>query len=239
MMKAFNTLPWIPPAEYKKISEIYMKYGIFRKLKKNTFLKNSGDKNKLFYLKKGLCMGFVDYQPEKSVLLTLLPPGRAIGDLTCISGEAVNMRIVVKEDSELLALPKDILKNQIKENCEIALLIAKTMIAKRESHLEGMLANCTLCVEERLKTFFKVLITSYLVPNEGGWHRLPVRLNNEELASIVNATRVSVSRILTAWSEKNHYKKTNSKNILIHARQLESVYDWHDLVPIPDKLSCY
>lgn len=238
MMQAFNALPWIPSAEYEKISELYLKYGVLRKVKKNTFLKSSGDRNKLFYLQKGLCMGFVDCQPDKSVLLTLLLPGRAIGDLTCISGEKVNMRIVVKQDSELLALPKDILKNQIKKDSEIALLIAKTMVAKRESHLEGMLANCTLSVEERLKTFFKALMTSYPVPKVGDWYRLPVRLNNEELASIVNATRVSVSRILSAWAERNLYQKANSRNVFISARLLESVYDWHDLVPLPEPVPC-
>lgn len=225
MLHAFNVLPWLPPQEFEDIKNLYYQHGTLMRIPKNTVLKASGDENRLFYLKKGLCTCSVNGYPDKVLTLALLLPGRAIGDLTCVSGETVNMTITARRDSEVLTLPAGTITGYMEKDPHIGILMARTVLAKRNSHLEGMLNNCFLPQDSRLRVFFKALIKSDQADFEDPWYKITIKLNNEEIAHVINATRVSVSRILGEWIDAGMYKKAGSVRY-IHKNTFDSVHSW-------------
>ena len=225
MRHAFNVLPWLPPQEYEEIRSIYYQHGTLVRIPKNTVLKSSGDENRLFYLKKGLCTCSVNGYPDKILTLALLLPGRAIGDLTCVSGETVNMTITARRDSEVLALPAGTLTDYMEKDAHIGVLMARTVLSKRNSHLEGMLNNCFLSQDQRLRVFFKALIASEQSDYNSPWYKVTIKLNNEEIARVINATRVSVSRLIGEWIDNGLYRKDGNIRY-IHEDIFHSVRDW-------------
>jgi len=226
MRQVFNQYPWIPPEEQEVVRKLYYKYGRLQRVKKNKILKCGGECNKLFYLKKGLCMYMVNYDQDKPRALAIIPPGRAMGDLTCLSGEIVNVTTVVKRDSEVLIIPPDILTKCMKQDFDVSQAIIKTTIAKQECFLEGMIANFTLDYEDRLRTLFKSLIISFQCPIED-FTKVPLALNNTELGDIINSTRVTVSRILTKWQREGLARK-EEKQLYLSQKLFNDLYDWQD-----------
>lgn len=225
MLHAFNVLPWFPPEEYEQIRHIYYQHGTLMRIPKNTLLKSSGDKNRLFYLLKGLCICSINGYPDKMLTLALLLSGRAIGDITCISGETVNMSLTVKRDAEVLTIPAHTLVDYMEKDPQVGILMARTVLAKRNSHLEGMLNNSLLSQDNRLRVFFKALIESTQSEVDNEWYKIDIKLSNEDIAHVINSTRVSVSRILSEWATGGFYKKLGSSRH-IHKNIFNSVHDW-------------
>lgn len=229
MRQVFNALPYIIPPEDIEIAAIYEKYGTLRKIKKGVILKDGGDANKLYFLKSGLCMYMINYYLEKPRTLALILPGRAMGDITCVSGEKVNVTTIALRDSEVLVIPPEVLKNEMKENFDISFKVTKKIIAKQECHLEGMIANFTTTHEERLATFYKALILSFGKISDDMWQKLPLKLSNEEIGSIIHGTRVTVNRLHLKWNSEGKYKK-EGKAVLINKSIFDLTHDWHDFV---------
>jgi CRP-like cAMP-binding protein len=227
MRQVFNASPWIPPAEHDRIKDLFFTYGKVKNIKKNSIIKSSGEGNKLFFLKKGLCMYFLNYYAGKPQVLSLLPPNRSLCNLTCISGERVNVTTYAKRDSEILSMAPAILREHIRSNQVIADISMKMIIATQESLLEGMIANLTLTPEERLKVFFKSLLHSFDLLNNDNVIKIPVHLSNQDLGMVISVTRVTVSRIKKQWMQAGLYQKVGSQAYL-HSSLLSNIYDWRD-----------
>jgi len=226
MRQVFNQFPWIAPKEFEIVRKLYYKYGRLHRIMKNSIIKCGGECNKLFFLKKGLCMYVVNYERETPRVLSLIPPDRAMGDMTCLSGEIVNVTTLAKRDSEVLVIPPDVLDKAMREDYELVKAVMKTTISKQECYLEGMIANFTLNNEDRLKVLIKSMFEAEgIEPDE--WSPLPIKLNNSELGMVTNASRVTVSRIMSRWAEAGLVRKEKNET-LISLKLFDGVYDWHD-----------
>lgn len=227
MRQVFNTPPYILPMEDERVISLCHQFGTLRFVKKGNILKDGGEQNRLFLLKSGLCLYMVNYMLEKPRVLGLLLPNRTMGDITCISGEIVNVTTVAIRDSEVLVVPPETLLDAMKRDFDLSKSITKKIIQKQECHIEGMLANFTLERAERLKVFYKVLLLEYNAFSNESWLKLPIKLSNEELGKIIHATRVTVNRIHLKWTEENVYKKENGNRYLAHSL-FTNIYDWTD-----------
>ena len=96
-----------------------------------------------------------------------------------------------------------------------------------ESYSEGMVANFTLDPQFRLRTLFKVLITSYGIPLRDDWTVIPLLLNNSQYGQVVNLSRVSVSRIFSQWEAAGLIRK-DRRSISVRKELFSDLYDWID-----------
>ena len=229
MRQVFNGLPWIPPAEHQLIRDLFDKYGRLQKITKNSILKSGGDDSKLFFVLNGLCLYYVNYNQGKTSVMAILPPGRSICNLSCLSGRRVNVTTYAKKGTEVLSISPELYRRHIRENQNIADVVLKESIFKHESLLEGMIANSTLSHEDRLRTFYKALFYSCDLWHKDGLVDVPVRLTCEELGMIINASRVTVSRIQNKWLKAGLCTKQGS-HLQLDQRLFQDIYDWHDNV---------
>lgn len=227
MRQVFNALPWLPPAEHPKVCELFEKFGRHQTIAKSTILKGGGDENRLFFITKGLCLYFVNYSQGKTSIMALLLPHRSICNLSCISGDKVNVTTYAKSGTELLSISPEQYRRFIRENSDIAEIAMKAIIAKQESQLEGLIANSTLEPEDRLKTFYKALYSSYNLLGQKTLLEAPLKLTNEELGMIISASRVTVNRIQNKWIQSGLAEKLGGR-IYLHAALFNDIADWHD-----------
>lgn len=228
MRQIFHSLPWIPPKEPPELQKLYRDYGVPVSFKSQELLKHNGDPSKLFYITKGAAAYYIaDHQLSHSNVLELIIPDRTACDLSAITRTKVNVATRALGPCEALMIPPQIIREEMMKDAKFATLVAEHGILKQECGLEAMVANFTLEPAVRLKTLLKVILISYEQSISDGWNKLPINLNNEQFGSIVNLTRVSVSRIFSQWIAEGLMQKTK-KSIEVKEKLFNDVYDWLD-----------
>lgn len=227
MRQIFTSLPYVLPADPPEIAALYRAQGTERSVKKGETLKRGGEDAKLFFITEGLAAYFVAEElTGRPKVLALLPPGRAAGDLTAAIENRCNVHTRMLTDGKVLVLPASILTEAMRSEGGFAEVLVRSVIAKEECHIEGMVANFTLPPEQRLKVFFQSALT-----HEGGcvageeWWRFPYRLSAELVGEVVNLNRVSVAKILSAWFHEGLAKREGA-DLFVHPTLFDDVYDW-------------
>lgn len=228
MRQVFLQKPWIYHEEPKEIRDVFFKYGTLERLKRGTAVMNGGEGGRFYYLKKGLGIFSFEDKNGRSFIFNLVLPGRVFADVDGVSREIVNVVDLVIRPSEVLSIDYDAWHKHIGSNPELLLMVTKGIISKHESHMEAMIANYTLSIEERLKVFLKVLLMSYIKEITSGWHGVPLYLSTGEYASLIGSSRVSVSRIFTVWNKKGLLRK-EGREIVIHSDLFDDIYDWTEV----------
>lgn len=83
MRQIFQPFPYFLPADPEPVRRLFETTGSIRRVKKGEVLKRGGEDAKLFFLTKGLCAYQLDGTASgRTVHLAIIPPGRAMGDLT-------------------------------------------------------------------------------------------------------------------------------------------------------------
>jgi CRP-like cAMP-binding protein len=224
MRQVFLQKPWIYHKEPQEIVDIFYRFGTLERLKRGTSLLNGGDNGCVYYLKKGLATFSFQDKAGRSFVFALVPPGRVLADIDGISGELVNVHDSVIRPSEVLSIDRETWFKYIGSDAKLLMQVTKGIISKHESHMEAMIANYTLSLGDRLKVLYKVLITSFNeILNE--WNKLPLYLSANECAELTGATRVSISRIISAWMKQGLLKKVK-RDIFIHINLFNDIYDW-------------
>ncbi|MCG5031449.1 Crp/Fnr family transcriptional regulator [Mesosutterella sp. OilRF-GAM-744-9] len=228
MRLIFQSLPWVAPAVPEPIAQLYRRRGVLLNVKKRDVLKSGGEHPKCFLLLRGLCAYEIpNLVRGNASTLSLIVPGRSMCDISAAVDERVNVRTRAWQDSVVLAMPPGTLEEEAARSPEFGRALMHDITAKEESHIEGMAANFSLEPEMRLRVLFKVLLAAYGLPIRQEGTVLPLLLNNSQLGTIVNLTRVSVSRILAGWQREGLIEKSG-RTIIARGPLFDPVYDWLD-----------
>lgn len=225
MRQVFYQKPWIYREEPAVIRDIFLRYGTLERLQKNTPLLNGGEDGRFYYLKKGLATFAFQDMNGRSFIFSLVLPGRVLADVDGISREMVNVTDSVIRPSEVLSISYEKWQKYIGNSPELMLEFTRGIISKEETHMEAMIANYTLSVEDRLRVFLKALITSYQPEITQGWNKVPLYLSQDEYAQLVGSTRVTVNRVKAEW-QKNGLSIKNKRDTAVHSDLFERLYDW-------------
>ena len=188
---------WFHPEAPAEVVEIFNRLGRKRTFKKGEELKHGAPDGEITLLLTGLCLyRFWDTQ-DKEHVLSLILPNRTMGDIDGLTGTMAN----------------------------VSAYTIKNITFKQESHIEALLACFTLDIDNRLRAFLHSLIKSYYKPNYAGWNPMPVRLTATLIASIISASRTSVSLTLSDWMGKGWMKKDGNIT-LFHGSIFTNLKDW-------------
>lgn len=169
MRQIFTSLPYVLPADPPEIAALYRARGSERVVKKGETLKRGGEDAKLFFITEGLAAYFIAEElTGRPKVLGLLPPERAAGDLTAAIENRCNVHTKMITDGKVLVLPASILTEAMRSEGGFAEVLVRSVIAKEECHIEGMVANFTLPPEQRLKVFLQSALTHENGCVEGG-----------------------------------------------------------------------
>lgn len=92
MRRIFEQLPYFLPAEPAPFARLFLTEGIRREVAKGELLKRGGESQRLFFLESGLCAYYAaEAENHRPTILSVLLPGRAMGDLTASVGTRCNV----------------------------------------------------------------------------------------------------------------------------------------------------
>lgn len=216
---------WFHPEAPAEVVEIFNRLGRKRTFKKGEELKHGAPDGEITLLLTGLCLyRFWDTQ-DKEHVLSLILPNRTMGDIDGLTGTMANVSAYTIKNSTGLVLPYDVWHKEIRKDINVYEKVAQNITFKQESHIEALLACFTLDIDSRLRAFLHSLIKSYYKPNYAGWNPMPVRLTATLIASIISASRTSVSLTLSDWTEKGWMKK-DGNIALFHGSIFTNLKDW-------------
>jgi CRP-like cAMP-binding protein len=208
-----------------EIQQFFNAQGRYCKLAQGAGIFNGGDSGEIALVLTGIGeFSFSDYQSENHTF-TLIFPGSLMGNVDGLTGESVNVIDSAFRELELRLLKKELFVEFLNANPRIDRLHTLSVIADHESDMEGLIANMTLPVHERLRALARSLVWRTGVPAENGWHRLPLALRATEMARIICASRQTASHLLHSLEEQGILKRSRSECLVAEAF-VRDTYDW-------------
>lgn len=232
MHHVFHSQPWVFVPEHPRVRALYEAHGRPQRVPRGGTLKREGEPARLFFLQRGLCGYMINEDRPRSQIIGLILPGRAMGDITCLTGRRVNVHTIAMRDSEVLSLRPQVLQEAMHASCEMALTVARSTAIKLECAMEGMMINNAAEPHERLAMLMRTLLNAFPAGVQPGFNPLPLPLSTEEMAAVIHATRVTVSRVLSRWQSQSLVRK-DGRSILVSDRLFDGLVaptpaDWAD-----------
>lgn len=137
-----------------------------------------------------------DINPEgKEVILAFVEPGEVFGELAVLEQLARNEYAQALDGVQILALPRDELLWLIEQRADVGLRITR-LVALRRRRIENRLCSVLFhSIRDRVTRLLLELLESYGERNDQGWE-IRLRLSHQELASLIGATRETVTGVL-------------------------------------------
>src|SRR5918996_2318241 len=111
--------------------EILRRYGQTRKTEAGDVLFRTGDtSNHFIVILEGVVEVIDDFAGEARTIGTFLA-GRFLGELNMLTGQAMYLTAVVREGGEVLAIPRERLKEVVTEEPNLSDIILKAFLARR------------------------------------------------------------------------------------------------------------
>ncbi len=168
----------------------------------------------LYVIKEGkvkICLTSPDGQ---EVALVVFGKGECFGELAMFGGLPRSADAITLERVECYTLQRSDFHNAIMKNPKIAIQVLEEL-AKRLRNTDQMVENLIfLDVYGRVAKKLLELADTHGVKSEDGV-RIDVRLTQQELASMVGASRESVNKVIGYFTDKN-FISTDKHRITLH-----------------------
>ncbi len=219
--------PWIHPEAPPEVVDIFERRGELRRIPKNAEINRSSPGGEVALLLTGFCLfRFLDVNEKEHVLAVILP-NRTMGDIYGMTEAMPNMSVRAEVESTALFLPGALWNEEIHRHAALCEKVARNVVFKQESHIEGLLACFTLPVERRLGVFLQALITAFVPLRPDDWNPVPVPLTARLLGAVISTSRPSVSLVLSAWSREGLLKRSG-REVLLHGALFRDLPDWRN-----------
>ncbi len=228
MRQIFASLPYFIPADPPIVSELFARCGTRRVIRRGEVLKRGGDDARLFYLESGLCTYTVlNTASGRRSRLSVILPGRAMGDLTAGVGNRCNVITEVLEGGVLVTMAPERLQEALELDPGLAARWAANAIAKEESIIEGVYANATHEAETRMRIFAAAALAICNVPERDGWKTMPFEMSASVVGELLNLNRVTVAKITAKWFDAGVARR-EGRRIAVRPEHLSDLYDWYE-----------
>jgi thioredoxin reductase (NADPH) len=111
--------------------EVLSRYGQTRKTEVGEVLFRAGDTSNDFFVVLEGEVGVVDDFAGEARTIGVFPAGRFPGELNMLTGQAMYLTAVVREGGEVLAIPRERLKEVVTEEQNLSDIILKAFLARR------------------------------------------------------------------------------------------------------------
>jgi CRP/FNR family transcriptional regulator, cyclic AMP receptor protein len=168
----------------------------------------------LYMIKEGKVKICIISPDGQEVSLAVFGKGEYFGEFALLDGLPRSTDAVALEKVECYTLQRSDFHNTIQKNPKIAILILEAL-SKRLRNTNQMVEDLIfLDVYGRVAKKLLELAEAHGVKTEDGV-RIDVRLTQQELASMVGASRESVNKVLGYFTDKN-FISTDKHRITIH-----------------------
>jgi CRP-like cAMP-binding protein len=137
----------------------------------------------------------------KELVFSVMGPGEVFGELSVLDGQPRSASIVALQGGDLAVLERDALFSLLRSSPTVTIQLLLE-VCQRLRQLSQRCENISsLAVSARLAQVLVGLAGRH-GQRQGRTICIPVRLSQQELGSMVGATRESVNKLLKSWADK-------------------------------------
>lgn len=154
----------------------------------------------LFHVMSGYLKATAAGADGLELLLSIMGPGEVFGELSLLDGQPRSASVVTLEASELAMLDRAPFMEQLERSPKLALKLL-AVVTQRLRNISRRAENVAcLDVRTRLAEALVFLANKHGRPL-GTTVQIPFKLSQQDLGSMVGATRESVNKLLRDWTE--------------------------------------
>ena len=157
----------------------------------------------------------------KQTILAFVEPGEVFGELSLIENGQREERAEAAANSTVILLPNDHLRSLMEQSAALSLGVTK-LIGLRRKRVERRLRSLLFRNNrDRLSHLLIELSEQYGNPTADGIE-LSIRLSHQDLASIIGATRETVTTLLGEMQSEGLLKIRRQRLLILDLRKLAS-----------------
>jgi len=176
----------------------------------------------LFAVVSGFLKAVSSEADGKDVVLSIMGKGEVFGELSVLDGKPRSASVVALEESEVAVIDRAPLLKLL-ESCP---QLAISMLGVLAQRVRTLTTRCehlsSMDVGGRLA---KTLLSLAKMHGEssGAAVRIRVRLSQQDLGSMVGATRESINKLMRSWSEHGVLAREGGRVVIRDVRALNSM----------------
>lgn len=157
----------------------------------------------------------------KETILTFIEEGELFGELALVDSRPRNEYAEAVSDSTVLAIPRDELLWLMNHRAEVALSITK-LLGFRRRRIENRLRNVLFrSTRERMASLLVELLESHGQKRGDAWE-ICLKLSHQDLASLIGATRETVTLTLGKMQKEKLIVVQNRRIFVLDRGKLET-----------------
>lgn len=156
----------------------------------------------------------------KESILRIAGPGDVLGHRSLFSNENYSASATVIEDSDICFLDKNYIHQAIKENPSIALNLIQKLSRDMGAAESRNASMSQKNARERLAELFLNFKKAYGVEEADGRWRLEIKLNRDEIASMVGTANETIIRLISEFREEGILEQEGKVMFIIDEKKL-------------------
>lgn len=138
----------------------------------------------------------------RDTALGIMGPGEVIGEVPLLDGGPRSATVAALEPCELLVIRREPFLKLLETSPKISIELLRVFATRLRRLTERSEDLAFLRVGERLAKRIVGLAAEYGEPQKDGSVRITVKLSQQEVGELVNATRESVNKHIKAWEDE-------------------------------------
>jgi CRP/FNR family transcriptional regulator len=194
-----------------------------RLYKKKAFLFQHGDNPESFFIIKSGRVRITSYHPaggEKQ--LYVAETGAIFGELACIQNAPYAVSAVAIVDSMVYCLPFKLLETKMQNDWALTKRVMQVMCRKSHVFIEQVLELSFNLSIERVARILLNIAAQYGQARPDGSVRISIKFTHQDVASMINTSRVTTSNIFNAFTEQGLIARDGGHYVLKDLEKLKA-----------------
>lgn len=173
----------------------------------------------LYFILSGTVKVHVEQADGADVILSILGPGDIVGEISALDAQGRSANVVTLEPSELMWMDRATFQRHLATipaiNYNLACILAERL-RQANDHIQSLAALETECrIARRILGFAR----QYGQALSNGDLRIPIRLTQSDIGSLVGASREHTNKILVTYKERGYISVDQRHHITIRNLQ--------------------
>ena len=175
---------------------------------------------RLFIVKEGRIRLYKVGPEGQEITFAMMNRGRVFGEMALTAQRTREAYAQAAQPSLLISLSEEAFKDLIRDKPEVGVRLVERL-SERVKSLESRLEDVSFKeMPARLASLILQLLESEGEKTEEGYYKVPTHYSHEQLATMVNAHRVSVTRAYATLKERG---AVELRERLIHVKDVEAL----------------
>ncbi len=179
----------------------------------------------LYIIVQGAVKIFIPASDGREVVLTILRSGEVFGEMSLLDDERRSASATTLEDTEMVSLSRQDFQNVLEQHPDAARAILRVLVKRLRQTNQSIQEAYLLDVPGRLARRLLSLAKEHGVPADGGVE-IGLRISQQDLASMIGASRVAVNKQLQAWRQKGLVDVRRQRVTILKPDDLQIAAAW-------------